>query len=160
VIPALLHGRLLGGGGGGGGGIIASPSYLSVSAQGTGGSVAHATATFTVDPDGTWASTANQNTVTDERSGNWYLPTTAAAGDAHEVRITPTKAGGDSAVITNPAADWVPASVARTLQLKLSRYTAGSSFASYDVLVEFRPAGGGAVVSSGEFAAELQVDVG
>lgn len=159
MIHNLLHGRVLGGAGGGAG-IVATPAYLPVLAHGDGGSVAHAVATLTVNPDGTWNATGNFNTVTTENSGNWYLPATPGAGAAYEMRITPNKLDGDNAVITNPAAGWVPASDARTLQLKLDRYTAGSSRASYDVLVEFRPSGGGAVVSTGSFTQDLEADVG
>lgn len=154
MIPGLLHGRSLNGGSVGG--IVAAPAYLPRRAFASGSSSAAAAATFTINPDGTWTSTGASYT---DESGSYYLPTTVGAGVAYEVRVTPTLLGGGGAVISNSAANWAAASVQQTLDVVIQRFTSGASIATYSVLVEFRPAGGGAIVSSGSFNLDVEADV-
>lgn len=154
MIPGLLHGRLLGGGGGGSG-ILASVPYAELNAWKAGDASANATATFTINPDGTWASTGTNSPA---GSGNWYLPTTPGAGNSYEVRITPTLTAGGGAVVSEDASNWIAASDTRSLVVTISRYVPGTSSAAYNVLVEFRPVGGGAVVSSGNFTLMVEAE--
>lgn len=161
MIPGLLHGRLLGGGVPSG--IIASPSYPTTLAFAVGYYDAEVEGIFTIRPNGTWDTV--EPWYTDE-SGVWYLPTTAGIGSSFEVRMTPTRLPVNEqgvtdvpGILTNDAANWVPLSSARSIKLKVSRYTQGRSIADYNVLIEIRPAGGGAVASSGVMRLRSQVQV-
>lgn len=153
MIPALLHGRVASGAGG----VIAAPAYQTVSAFKTGASSAVAVASFSVVPDGTWNSTGTGFAA---KSGVWYEPPEALIGEAYQVRMTLSLISGAGGVVTNPASGWVSVAEARTLQLSLSRYTSGTATIRYSVLVEFRPAIGGAVVSSASFEITCSVTVG
>lgn len=152
--PFLLHCRLAAGVVGG---IIAAPAYQPVSAFRQGASSATAVASFTVHPDGTWSSTG---TGDPDRSGVWYEPPAPGVGDAYQVRYTVSLVSGSGGALTNPASGWMAGTDPRTLQLSLSRYERGSSSITYQVLVERRPAIGGAVVSSASFQVTCSVQVG
>jgi hypothetical protein len=145
VIPGLLHTRLLDSSGGGS--VVAAPPYgnLSAADSGLGSRYGVSTLELIVKPDGSWI---GDSSSAGDGSGNWYLPTTASIGVGHEVRFTPTRTAGTTAVITNDAATWASLSAERSILLKLSRYTVGVSEAAYNVLVEIRESGG-AIVSSG-----------
>lgn len=155
MIPGLLHGRLLGAAQPAG--VVAAPAYLPLNAYkaGFGSGSASAAATFTINPNGTWASSGTSYA---NESGNWYLPTTADAGSAYEVRFTLTLLSGSGAVITNQASDWAALSSARQLQAVLNRYTNGTSSVRYSVKVEIRLTGG-VIVSTGTFQLGIDVDV-
>ena len=154
MIPGLLHGRRLSAPPAGG--VIAAPAYQDLLAYDNGSSSAAATARFNVNPDGTWTSSGNSYP---DKSGSWYSPITADAGDDYEVRITLTKTGGVTGIVTNEASGWVALSQARTATVKSQRFTGGSTIAYYTAKVEIRPAGGGAVVSTGTFPITVTAQV-
>ena len=153
MIHGLLHGRLLGGAPGGG--VIASPAYQAQLAFATGTSSSSATASFTIHPNGTWTS---GGTGYGDKSGTWFSPVTAGAGDAYEVRITPTLASGVTGVLVNEATDWVPLSSAREFADTVQRFTTGITTSGYSVQVEIRLTGG-AVVSTGSFTLTASAEV-
>lgn len=145
MIPGLLHGRSLVAGPAGG--VIGAPAYQKLLAYQTGTSQAAATAIFKVKPDGVWV---GDGTGYATQSGSWYNPATVGAGNAYEVRITPTNTGGVLGVVTNDAAGWVALSAERQLQVAVQRFTDGSTIAYYRVTVEIRLTGG-AIVSTNAF---------
>lgn len=145
MIPGLLHGRILGAPPAGG--IIAVPAYRLTQAIQSAAPSAAATATFQINPDGTW--TAN-GTGFGPLSGTWYSPVTGGIGSGFEVRITPTLSSGVAGVVTNQASGWVALSSARLLSLFVQRFTEGTTASNYNVLVEIRPTGG-AVASAASF---------
>lgn len=153
MIIGLLHGRLLGAPPGGG--IIATPGYLGVQAYRLGATSASATASFSMNPDGTWSSTGSGYSAD---SGLWFDPATGGAGAAYEVRITPVLVSGPAAVLTNPASGWVALSSVRPLQAVLQRFTNGTSTSVYNIAVDIRLTGG-AIVSTGTFPLTCTAEV-
>lgn len=153
MIPGLLHGRLLAAGAASG--VIASPAYQDVTAYGSGSVEAEATATFGIHPDGTWA---GGGTGYASKSGLWFEPITAGAGNDYEVRITPTNTAGVAGVLSNDAGGWIALSQLRQLQVKVQRFDSGSTSSTYSVKVEIRPIAG-AIVSTGTFTLKSTAEV-
>ncbi len=95
------------------------------------------TSSFSIELAGTWSTTGN----TTNQSGDWVSPKSGTVGDAYEVRLT--KASG-----TDPTgaalATWLPLSTSRSWTLSV-----GNTSASFTGTLEIRPAGGGAVLSTG-----------
>lgn len=145
MIPGLLHNRLLTSPPAGG--IIASPAYLPLNSFSSGTTSASGTATFQINPNGTWNTTGTNYTA---ESGTWFDPITVGAGNAYEVRITPIFVSGNTSTITNAASNWVALSAARQIQLTTQRFNDGTTVSTYDIKVEIRLTGG-AIVSTGTF---------
>ncbi|MFC3716791.1 hypothetical protein ACFONC_11580 [Luteimonas soli] len=153
MIPGLLHRRLLMDAPAGG--IIASPVYQTLLGFASASGSSEATVLFNVNPDGTWT---GSGTGYPTSSGAWFSPIGSGAGDAYEVRITPTRSSASAGVVANTATGWVALSSARQLSVKSQRFTTGLSTVEYSVVVEIRITGG-AIVSTGVFDIRCTAEV-
>lgn len=137
-------------------GLIGSPAYGAIAAYASGTSSASAQASLEMRPDGSFA---KAGTGYASGSGSWYVPSQANIGAGYEVRMTTIHTGGSTGVVANGAGDWQPLDTSRLLTITSSRYTSGTSTANYNVIVEIRPAGGGAILSSATVSVSVSAEV-
>jgi len=137
-------------------GIIASPVYQPINAYAVGFVQSVSEGILRIGTDGSWL---GFGTGYSPVGGQWYDLVTPGLGDGYELRLTTINVGGSGAVIENTAGDWRPLTAERQVKITASRYTSGSSTASYNIIIEIRAVGGTAVLSSGSLRMTVTAEV-